>query len=244
MRRVAILLIALISFGLAMRGAEFDNVNLRYNCEYHLGFVRITAGEAYVKVGLEGNLLTGTFNGRSIPWHGRVYSVNDTLRAKIEPARGLSHATVLYENGFYTKPKVRQLESGKFDASNPDNYKDIYGRGKLDASAGTIEAVTITADMLSLYYYFSEIDFDRLQPGEKVTIGITLPDGDVQHVEITYNGTDTYNGHNVYATVFEYSYHGEMDNYPVKCLIDSHSRIPLLLSANLKIGHVELVLNP
>lgn len=142
MRRVAILLIALISFGLAMRGAEFDNVNLRYNCEYHLGFV------------------------------------------------------------------------------------------------------TITADMLSLYYYFSEIDFDRLQPGEKVTIGITLPDGDVQHAEITYNGTDTYNGHNVYATVFEYSYHGEMDNYPVKCLIDSHSRIPLLLSANLKIGHVELVLSP
>lgn len=121
MRRVAILLIALISFGLAMRGAEFDNVNLRYNCEYHLGFVRITAGEAYVKVGL---------------------------------------------------------------------------------------------------------------------------DGDVQHVEITYNCTDTYNGHNVYATVFEYSYHGEMDNYPVKCLIDSHSRIPLLLSANLKIGHVELVLSP
>lgn len=47
MRRVAILLIALISFGLAMRGAEFDNVNLRYNCEYHLGFVRITAGESY-----------------------------------------------------------------------------------------------------------------------------------------------------------------------------------------------------
>lgn len=245
MKHVAVCFLFIMAFvSVYGAGVELKNENLRYNAEYHLGPVRITAGQAEVNINFDGKTFNGTFNGHSIPWHGRVYSVSDTLSATITESTGLSHEQVIYENGWYTKPMVKHLESGKFDPHNPENYKNIYGRGKLDASDGTMEAITITADMLSLFYYFKEINFASMSAGQVIKIPVTLPDGDIQHVVITFKGSDIYNDHKTYKVVFEYSYHGEMANYPVTCQIDQISRIPLLFSSNIKIGHIELVLNP
>lgn len=244
MKHVAICFSLILAFISANASVVIKNENLRYNAEYHFGLIRITAGHADVNINFDGNTFTGTFNGHSIPWHGRVYSVSDTLHATITKSTGLSHEQVIYENGWYTKPMVKHLASGKFDRRNPENYKNIYGRGELDASNGTMEAVTITADMLSLFYYFKEIDFASLKCGQTIKIPVTLPDGDIQHVVITYKGTDNYNDHNTFKVVFEYSYHGQIANYPVTCQIDQKSRIPLLFSSNIKIGHIELVLKP
>lgn len=244
MRFITVCLSFLMAFGSVNAGVVLNNETLRYDAEYHLGIVRITAGRAEINVNLDGDMFSGTFNGQSIPWHDRIYAISDTLRASMTKTAGLSLEKVVYENGWYTKPKVKQLTSGKYDSRKPKNYKTIYGQGELDASNGTMEAVTITADMLSLFYYFKEIDFAAMKRGQTIRIPVTLPDGDIQHVVITYKGADNFNDHKTYKVVFEYSYHGQMANYPVTCQIDQDSRIPLLFSANIKIGHIELVLNP
>ncbi len=55
-----------------------------------------------------------------------------------------------------------EYRSDGFNASNPANYKNIKDQGYLNADGQTMEAVTVTADMLGLFYYFYEIDFDSM----------------------------------------------------------------------------------
>ena len=217
--------------------------DLSYDAEYHLGFIKVTAGHADISINIEGDNIFATLNGQSIPWHGRVYAISDTIRASVVgDGRNLAESVITL-TGRYSKPKVRQLDSGNYDRSDPGNYQTIYGRGDLSASSETMEAVTITADMLALFKVFRMLDFATMQPDDRLYIPITLPNGDIQHVAITYHGRDTYRDSQTYSVVFEYTYHGQMSNYPVTCQIDQASRLPLMFSADLKIGHIELVLN-
>ena len=102
--------------------------------------------------------------------------------------------------------------------------------------------------MLGMFYYFKEMDFESMTPGSSVTIPITVVGGDPQRVVVTYNGKSNYSvGGTTYPTYsvnFEYSYKGAMSGYPVKAEVSVSSRLPLLLSASLPAGHVEMIHNP
>lgn len=212
---------------------------LCYEVSYHYGIIDVTAGNAYITLDLEGNRLTGTLNGHSIPIGRRIYAVSDTLTAVMAQGRGLSRENVTYENGWYAKPPASQPD---IEFTNPANYKNINGGGQLNASAGTIEAITVSADMLALFYYFRQIDYSSLVPGQHIDLAINLPDGDVQQLLIVYEGEGCYKGHDTYKVSFTYSYHGTMSAYPVTAQIDRSTKLPLIFSSNIKIGHVELVL--
>lgn len=225
-------------------GAEITlpEETLQYDVCYHCGFIKISAGEADVNLNLDNNNFTATMNGQTEPIGGRVYAISDTLCAAMTPTDGLSKEVVSFENGWYAKPKADTLDGSAILFSNPNDYKNINGDGNLSASSETMEAVTISADMLALFYYFQQIDFTAMQPGENINMAITLPDGDVQQVNMVYEGPDNYNGNDTYRLRFVYSYHGVMSKYPVFAQIDMNSRLPLLFSADLKIGRVELIL--
>ncbi|MDE6022071.1 MAG: DUF3108 domain-containing protein, partial [Muribaculaceae bacterium] len=102
----------------------------------------------------------------------------------------------------------------------------------------TMEAVTVTADMLGMFYYFHEIDFASMSPGQQITIPIS--GGYSQSVTVTYNGPSNFGGYSTYSVSFEYSYQGAPTGYEVQAQVDQSSRIPVLLSADLAIGHVEM----
>ena len=108
-----------------------------------------------------------------------------------------------------------------------------------------MEAVTVTADMLGMFYYFHEINFDAMTPGQQMTIPITVEGGAPQRVVVTYNGQSNYTaagvGYPTYSVDFEYSYNGAMSGYPVHAEVAKSSRIPVLLSASLPIGKVEMI---
>ncbi|MDE6009265.1 MAG: hypothetical protein K2G90_08675, partial [Muribaculaceae bacterium] len=122
------------------------------------------------------------------------------------------------------------------------------GEGTLNASDDTMESITVTADMLGMFYYFKEMDFESMAPGSQVTIPIAVEGGDAQKVVVTYNGKSSYSvGGSTYPTYsvnFEYSYKGAMSGYPVEAQVGVSSRLPLLLSASLPAGHVEMIHNP
>lgn len=233
-RKLLILLLATLS------SFAVNAISLRYAADYRYGFIKITAGFAEIDVDIDDNTLTATLNGHSIPWHGREYTISDTIVANMSQSGGVYNESVQSESGWYSKPRIAQIANGEFDRDNMDNYRTIYGRGYLDASDETMEAVTISADMLAMFYYFNVLNFGDMSARQNVTINIVLPDGDTQQALITYNGTDSFNGNDVYNVTFEYSYHGQMSNYPVDCMVDVNSRLPLMLSAELKIGHIEL----
>lgn len=248
MKKILILL-AVICCGLSVKAqVNIPYQEIPYDVHYHWGLIDVMIAHGRVTMQADGNQLYATLNGNSIPWEGRVFCVSDTLQAYMEPTSGLSRETVTYENGWYMKPLVSAYRTGGFDPSNPANYKNIKGEGYLDASGDTMEAVTITADMLGLFYYFHEINFDAMNPGDTITIPVTVEGGYSQSVNVTYNGRSTFStggsAYPTYSVTFEYSYRGAMSGYPVQAQVSVSSRIPLLLSASLPVGHIEMIHTP
>lgn len=239
MRRLFLSVLTLSLAALCFAKITLPEKTLCYEARYHYGLLKITAGDAYINVRLDGDRFTGTLNGQSIPIGHRIYAISDTLEATMVEGRGPAKENVTYENGWYTKPRSHRP---RIDFTNPDHYKNINGGGYLNASSSTMEAVTISTDMLAMFYYFKDIDFSTLKPGQKIDLAINLPDGDVQQLIIDYEGEDTYNDRATHRVTFTYSYHGVMTNYPVTAQIDKESCLPLLLSADIKIGHIELIL--
>ncbi len=218
-----------------------------YEVHYHWGLVNVNIAHGTVTVQTDGNQFIASLEGSSIPWDGRIFCISDELRATMQPGNGLSHEVVTYENGTYRKPRVAEYRSGAYDPNAPQNYKNILGEGTLDADASTMEAVHVTADMLGMFYYFHQINFDAMSPGT-FSIPITVEGGDAQTVSVTYNGKSTYNVGGItyptYSVRFEYSYQGVMTGYPVDAQVSATTRVPLLLSADLPVGHIEMIHNP
>lgn len=244
-----LLLMLLLPLFAIMAQVNIPYQEIHYDAHYHWGPVNVKIGHALVTVQADDSRnFFATLDGNSIPWEGHVFCVADTLRALMTSPPELSHEKILYINGWYMKPKVKQYQSRTFNPDDVANYKSINGQGALDASSSTMEAIGVTANMLGLFYYYHELDFGSMSPGKSVTIPISMPGGATERVVVTYNGKSQYNINGVtypaYDTVFEYSYHGAMNGYPVKCIVSANDRIPLNFSANLPIGHVELTYSP
>lgn len=243
----ACLIIALAT-GVAMNASavSYPSETVRYKVAYRWGFINKTAGSGTVVTSCspQGEF-HGRLDGHSIPWGGRVYSVRDSLAARMSGTSeaGAPQETVIYKNGLYFKPYANGGQS--LVLSDPSTYWDTDGRGTLDASADTREAVSITADMLSLFYYAKAIDFGNMADGQRIVIPITETDGSAGSLTITYGGEQSVTVRDVdvpaYAIVFNYTYRGTPSAYPVHCWISRDGRIPVVISADLAIGHLEMI---
>lgn len=219
-----------------------------YKVIYKWGFITKDAGTGTVTLNNSGNTLNASLTGHSIPWGGRIYSVHDTITATVTHAAGSALPTenVIYENGIYTKPRVSTLPDGSISIERDDMFRSIRGAGTLSASPATMEAVTITADMLGLYKYADVIDYAKMQPGETTAINITgaMPG----RAEIRYVGPATVEiggaSLNTWQIVFNYQYQGSMSSYPVNAWISVDYGFPVKLSADITIGHVEMIYDP
>lgn len=239
MKKTILLLFAFMAALTGMAQVQIPYQELPYSVHYHWGLVDVNIGHGKVTLSSQGDQFNATLDGNTIPWEGRIFCVSDTLNATMTPGSPYSRETVDYENGWYLKPKVMEYRSDGFVASNPANFKNIAGQGQLDADAQTMEAVTVTADMLGMFYYFHELDFDSMSAGQQVTIPISGGYSDA--VTVTYNGPSDFGSCSTYSVSFEYSYQGASSGYPVQAQVDRGSRIPILLSAQLSIGHVEMI---
>ena len=239
MKKIVLLVYAVFAVISAYANVEIPYQEIPYSVHYHWGLIDVAIGHGKVTLSTEGEQFNATLDGNTIPWEGRIFCVSDTLNATMTPGVPYSHETVNYENGWYLKPKVMEYRSHGFEASNPANYRNIAGQGELSADRQTMEAVTITADMLGMFYYFHEINFADMSSGQQVTIPIT--GGYSRSVTVTYNGESSYGCFSTYSATFEYEYEGASCGYPVQVQIDRNSRIPVLLSADLAIGHVEMI---
>ncbi len=248
MKKKCLLLVGLFSALMAQAQVSIPPQEIHYDVHYHWGLIDLNIARGVVTMQTDGDTFYATLDGNSIPWEGRIFCVSDTLQATMAPSSGLSAETVTYENGWYLKPKVMEYRSEGFNAADPANYRNIKGQGLLSASPSTMEAVNVTADMLGMFYYFKQIDFESMEPGSSITIPITVEGGDPQRVVVTYKGHSTYSvggcTYPTYEADFEYSYRGAMSGYPVKAQVSVSDRLPLLLSASLPAGHVEMIHNP
>lgn len=218
-------------------------VAIKYKVNYHWGLINTTAAYGTVRLEATGNSLTASLDGHSISWGGRQYTVSDTLKVITMPGRGPLYArqNVLYRAGRYSKPLVSLLSSPAYNPGDPANYCTISGQGTLSASPRTMEAVGISCDMLGIFYLFRYMDFTALQPGQTLLMSVNMPRTGMQHAMITYLGPDQYQDSPSYKVRFEYTYRAVRSGYPVTCQVERSSRIPLLISASLDIGRMEMI---
>lgn len=230
----------------AEAGIVIPSTVIPYNVNYHWGIIDVNIAHGTVKYQSDGTNFHGTLDGVSIPWEGHVILVSDTLDTQMVAGNKYSKEKVEYQSGWYRRPKAKYFRSNDYDAANPENYKNIAGRGSYDASNASMEAITITSDMIGMYYYAHEIDFDSLQPNQQITIPIEGVYA--QEVTVTYLGKGSYEIENTtyptYNIMFEYNYNGKMSGYPVQMRIRQTDRLPIFLSASIPVGKVEMIYNP
>lgn len=231
---------------IASLSARAQEQVLHYKVDYALGPIHKTAAHACVHMRTDGDRFFATLNGNSINWGGRIYAVRDTLSARMTPVSSFPGVSeqILYQTGWYFKPHTAQWLAG--DCFNgPSDYRNTHGQGTLDASDETMEAVKITADMLSLFYLFRHIDFGVLKQGGTFELTSSVPGGAQRTVAVTYCGPDTYDidgtEYNTYALEFEFWYCGAPSGYRVRCQVGRGSRIPLEFAADLKIGRLAMI---
>lgn len=240
--RICMLALLAAALAPAVRAADIPETTNMYDVVYHWGLINKVAGTGYVTYHAAGNRFQGQLEGHSIPWGGRIYTVRTSLSALFgaSGANGVPAESVLGQTGVYTKPLVgRQGRNSK--------YKNIQGGGSLDASKETMEAVTIMSDMLSIFYYAHTIDFSSLSVGQQLLIPVRN-NGNRETLYLTYQGTTdySYQGYNTraYRIVFQYTFEGAPDRYPVTCLISTSSRIPVSFAADLLIGKITMKYTP
>ncbi|MDE6301575.1 MAG: hypothetical protein K2M19_07645 [Muribaculaceae bacterium] len=235
MKHFLLTVFALLSIS-SLRAVDIAPAAYEYSIRYHWGLIDETAASASVFVQCNDGNFFGTLAGRSIDWDGRYFEVTDTLDAYMSPEEGnpLPRQDVRNCIGWYRKPTVDQLRSGCYDPASPENYVNTAGQGWLDASESTLRNITTTANLLAAYYYGQTIDFDALTPGQT----LSAPCGVDISVSLNYNGTTEWNGRPVRDLTITYS----GADVPVRCLIDSETGVPLLFSASLIIGEVEMTL--
>ena len=234
---------AWISAGAAVQIPETE---IPYNVNYHWGIIDVNIAHGTVKYHCDGTNFYGTLDGVSIPWEGHVIVVSDTLRTQMLPGKEYSLEKIGYQSGWYRRPKAKYFRSNDYDAANPANYKNIAGHGEYDASNNSMEAIAITSDMIGMYYYANEMDFESMQPNQKLTLPIEGVYA--QEVTVTYLGKGSYEIENTnyptYNIMFEYNYKGKMSGYPVQMRIRQSDRLPIFLSASIPVGRVEMIYNP
>lgn len=232
-------------------GASAQTERHTYEVSYTLGFLKKHVGDAHVTLRFgDGGRFDATLNGRSIVWDGRVYAVSDTLRAVMGLNDGVIGVTERLTSviGWYSKPYERQLRDGSYRLSDPAFYRTTAGKGHLDASEETMEAVKITADMLGLFWFFRHMDFSRLRNDVAYVVPVLGTGGSVpvQHVRLTYRGSGmcACGGCDVAVekVTFEYYFRGRPSGYPVECCVERATGLPLSFSAGLRIGHFRMVL--
>lgn len=226
----------------AVRAADIPVTTNMYDVVYHWGLINKVAGTGYVTYHASGNRFQGQLEGHSIPWGGRIYTVRTSLSALFGAVgqHGAPAESVLGQTGVYTKPMA-----GK--AGRNSRYRNIQGGGTLSASQQTMEAVTIMSDMLSIFYYAHTIDFGSLSVGQQLLIPVNN-NGNRETLYLTYQGTTdySYQGYftRAYRIVFQYTFEGAPDRYPVTCLISTSSRIPVSFNADLLIGKITMKYTP
>lgn len=246
MKKFLLITIACITGFVANSAVKIPFTDVPYNVNYHWGIINVNIAHGNVKYECDGNNFHGTLDGVSIPWEGHVILVSDTLDTQMLPGNKYSIEKVNYQSGWYRRPKAKYFRSNDYNSSNPENYKNIAGAGEYDASKNSMEAITITSDMLGMYYYIYEIDFEKLTPNQKFTINIEGVYA--QEVTVTFLGKGSYEIENeVYPTyniMFEYNYNGKMSGYPVQMRVRQSDKLPIFLSASIPVGKVEMIWNP
>lgn len=246
MKKLIFLVIATLACISVRAAVNIPFTEIPYNVNYHWGIINVNIAHGFVKIQSDGTTFHGTLDGVSIPWEGHVILVSDTLTFQPVPGTPYEKENIVYQSGWYRRPKANYFRSKNYNPADPEIYKNLRGEGNYNASHDSMEAICVTSDMIAMFYYARVIDFENMQKGQKFSIPIN---GEyASEVVVTYDGPGSYSVEdetfNTYNCQYEYTYEGKLSGYQVKMRIDKVTKLPVFISASLPVGRVEMLYNP
>ena len=246
MKKLFAILTILCACQLAKAQVVIPRQEIPYNVHYHWGLINVMIARGTVTVESDGDRFRGTLDGTSIPWEGKIICVSDTLEARVGTANGTITENVTYQNGWYRHVPVSLFRDSSYNPADPAYYKNIRGEGNYDASSASMEAITVTSDMIGMYYIAHALNFDAMEPGKTYRVNLSGPYA--RELVINYQGKGIYSNNGdtypTYDCTFEYNYGNSLSPFPVECKISSSSLTPLYFSASLPVGQVEMLYTP
>lgn len=222
---------------------------LQYEVHYRWGLINANAGVATVKSEqLPGDSkFKATLTGRSVNLLGHYYEAGDMLVGTMmsDTFQPVYNERITRESGEFTIEKVVYSHGGPTAAGEsvktlPDGTEV---RTRVSHYAGGL-----TLDLLAVFYYIRQIDYQQMHPGQSVTVNIFA--GNTPEVlTVTYQGQETFDFRGTPREVFriDMSFQGagggSGTSDRMSALIStSDSRIPLVVDGRLKFGHLHCLL--
>lgn len=242
-RHIILGLVTLIFCSLNIWGNNSET--LKYVVSYKWGLIHKDAGDAIITKNSKGEGFELKLVGKTKPWADKFFKVRDTLISVVD-----KHSFVPTH---YTRIAHEKNKYGRDDISFQHKGNQTIGIGikyreRKDGSVKTkdihIEGPSPAYDILSIFFFLRNIDYDSLKPGETVTT--TIFSGDqVEKLTVSCKGKKEVKlkdntRQDAWHIVFKFtSEGGKKSSDDINCWIsDDPSHIPLLIIGNLTIGQI------
>lgn len=246
MRKILLAVYAFTVCVFGMNAWTVPTETLHYSVNFKWGFIDANAGVATLTTAnIPGSdRFRATLTGRSVDLLGHYYSVGDTIVGTIMSAT----MQPVYTEHLSNRSGEFSIETITYDtsgASSEGNIVKRYPDGKVLRSRVSHYGGGLTLDLLAVFYYIRQIDYEQMQPGEKVTVNI-FSGSNPETLSVTYNGRQEIDFDGSQRPVYNISLNftaaagstANADRMDVSIATDD-SRIPLLINGALKVGHIE-----
>lgn len=156
----------------SVKGASFQNENLKYVISYKWGLIHKDAGEATLSLKRNGNNYNIMLTAKTKPWADKIYQVRDTLKGTLRASdlKPLSYAKITHEKGEYKWDQISYSFSGNTTFGKAKRYRKT--KGNPTVTEKTFSATGPVYDMLSVFYYLRSLDYAQLAKNKIYTATI------------------------------------------------------------------------
>lgn len=151
---------------------SFSNENLHYVITYKWGMIHKETGEATLSLNRRDNFYNIMLSAKTRPWADKIYQVRDTLKGviRVSDLRPVSYTKLTHEKGKYKKDEITYSINGNSTTGNAKRYRTE--KGKMNVTEKTFSASGPVFDMISIFYFLRNLDFDELNKNKIFTATI------------------------------------------------------------------------
>lgn len=245
MKRLILILPLLFLLSLISKANPTEKFS--YVVTYKWGLIQKDAGDVEITKKPKGEGYELQLIAKTKPWADKIYKVRDTLTSVTskEKYRPLQYTYIAHEKNRYAKDDIKFTYLGNKVKGSALKYREKKN-GNVYEKTEQLEGEGLVYDMLSVYFFVREIDYDKLKPGESADAMIFSGDK-VEQLKVKCVGKEMVKlrdktEHEAWHITFNFtSGGGKKSSDDINCWISTEpSHIPLLIVGNLPIGQVRV----
>lgn len=247
-RLLFVTILSLFCF-LGINAAEKETV--KYVVSYKWGLIQKDAGNATITKtptnrGYELKLIAATK-----PWADRIYKMRDTLISVTERDKYIpqKYTRLAHEKNKYSRDEITFSHSADHSKGTGLKYRERKD-GSVYHKEIDVEGPSPAYDILSIFFYIRDLDFERLKPDQPVITSIFSGD-QAEKLTLYSKGKEKIklkdkSEADAWHVTFKFtSKGGTKSSDDIDCWISAdEDRVPLLIIASLPVGQIRCRYEP